>query len=402
MADQPTAPQQTQPATAAQPRGWSVGKIIATIILILVLVLLVSYGISWATSDMGRQKLSDLKYSVTTKYNPFAWYGEQLKKGQEIGSIWETESNRTAEKVGIKFQGLEAIGSRIIPAGAALAFKYKLEVGEGVNNLKINPKCDIASKDKSGDVVKDTLKAGPTIIPPAPEISSDNPLSYLNIICQAETNELTKDRTITAKGTIRFTQPRQRNSLKVYFTKDTVNIGDEFFETYGIREKLPIKSTYNNEPVELGLGVSAENIQPVIIEQKYFPSIGISLVNRWDGRAKLKEMNLYLPKEVTIDKSKSPPSTLCPFKTSTASGANYIKYAAEENYLENLEDFGKGVDKTLTTHQRFFCWLKINENILGGAEYVQDKYSVDISYDYEFQPKSETITLKGIKQGETA
>lgn len=401
MADQPTAtqiPQQTQ--QAAQPRGWTTGKIIAAIILILVLGLLVSYGVSWATSDRGRQIITNFKYAITTKYNPFYWYGEQLKKGREIGSVWETETNKTAEEVGVAFEEFKAIGSTIMPAGSTMAFKYSLNVGEGVKDLKINPKCNLISKDKDGREVYDTLKSNPFIIPSEPEISTDDPLSYSNIICQAETEELNKDRTILAKGTIRFTQSRQRNSLRVYFTKDITNIGDKFFEAYGIEEDLPIKSTYNNEPVELGLGVSDENIQPVIIGKKYFPSIGISLLNRWDGRAKIKEINLYLPKEIKIDKNKSPPSTLCPFKNPTSSGANYIKYESEKAYLDKLEEFGKGVEETLTTYQRFFCWLTIDESILGGADYVQDQYSIDVSYDYEFQPKSETIILKGIKKGD--
>lgn len=387
-----------------QQRKWGGRKkTLAWVVLIIVLATLAFYLISWSTSDVGRQKIADLRYAVSTKYNPFYWYGEQLKKGQEIGRIWQTESNQTAEKVGAKFQSFESIGTRILPAGATLAFKYKLEVGEGVKDLKITPKCKITAKDLDGiEVTEDIKKSEPVIIPEAPKVSTDDPLSYANILCQVETKEdVDQDVTVTAEGKISFTQPRQRNSLRVYFTKDTENIGNKFFEVYGIAEKLPIKSTYSNEPVEIGIGVSDENIQPVIIEERYLPSIGISLSNRWDGRVTLiKEMNLYLPKEVTIDETKSPTSTLCPFKTATPSGTNYIKYESDENYLKKLEPFGRGVKETLLTYQRFFCWLNVNEDILGGAEYTQDQYSVDVTYEYEFQPKSVTVTLKGIKKGE--
>ncbi len=110
-------------------------------------------------------------------------------------------------------------------------------------------------------------------------------------------------------------------------------------------------------------------------------------------------LNLYLPKEVRIDKEKSPASTLCPFGNPTSLGTDYIKYEAERGYLEKLGEFGKGTEATLLTYQRFFCWLEIDEGILGGAEYVQDKYSVDVSYEYEFSPRSETVTLKGIAAG---
>lgn len=390
-----------QPVVAQ--RGTSWGKIIAIIVLLLILGILATYGISWATSDVGRQKVADFRYAVSTKYNPFSWYGEQLKRGQEIGSIWQTESNRTAEKIGVRFQSLEAVGTRILPAGATLAFRYKLDVGEGVNDLKIISTCKIKAKDTDGiEITEDIKKSEPVIIPETPRVSTDDPLSYSNILCQVETKEdLTGDSTVTAEGTISFTQPRQRNSLRVYFTKDTTNIGNKFFEAYGIEEKLPIRSSYSNEPVELGLGVSDENIQPVVIDERYLPSIGISLVNRWEGRVlEIKEMNLYLPKEVKIDASKSPPSTLCPFSKSESSGTNYIKYEAEENLLKKLEPFGRGVKETLITYQRFYCWLEIDDAILGGAEYTQDQYAVDVIYDYEFPPESETVTLKGI-QGST-
>lgn len=376
-------------------RGWSFGKVIATIILLLVLGLLASYGLSWANSDVGRQKISDIKYLVLTKYNPVAWYLNTLREARMIGTIWETYPNKTAEKTGVDFQDFEAIGGRILPSGATLIFRYKFDVGEGVSELKISPRCSIAAKDETGREVGDAIKSGPVIIPIEPEVSSDDPLSYLNIICQVETNELNQDRTIEAKGTVSFTQSRQRNSLKVYFTKDTENIGDEFFKAYRLEEKLPIRPMYNNEPVEVGLGVSEKDIQPIVIGRGYFPLLGISLVNRWDGRAKLREMNLYLPEEVKIDSSKSPSSTSCPFKESTSPSRGYIKYEAEKAYLEKLDEFGKGTD---IISQSFFCWLKIDESILGRVDYTQDQYSADVSYDYEFQPKSETITLKGIKQ----
>ncbi len=369
-----------------------------SVILIIVLVTLGFYGFSWASSDIGGQKLSSFWYSVKTTYNPFYWYGEQLKGAQSFGDVLSTEQNKTAEKIGIKFQAFESIGGKIIPSGAPIALNYKLDVGEGVNNVPLTLECRFKGErdDKYSDTVERTIidqeskKFQPT---EKPIISIENPLSYSNIICQALSQKQSSDKIIIAEGTISFPIEHQRNSLKVYFTKDTTNIGKKFFEKEGLKEKLPILSKYNNEPIELGIGVSDENIQPVIID--HYPAIKITLKNSWDGKVtKIKSLDLILPQGVSIDKERNAnPHILCPFDEFTSTG-KYVRYSAKESYLAQIPEFGKGLETQLETYKKVFCYLKIEDSILEGKPYNDKGYNVDISYEYKLSPRTETITLK--------
>lgn len=372
---------------------------IVSIILIIVLVTLSFYGYSWVTSDVGKQKLSSLWSSVSTTYNPFAWYGEQLKGAKEVGSVWETKPpNATAEKTGIKFQSFETTGNKIVPSGTPIAFRYNLDVGEGVNNIPVTLSCAIKGKDDKSLKEEEIIEEGSKeYIPDAtPYVSYEDPLSYSNIVCQANTKQSPKDRIITAEGKISFPFS-QRGSLKVYFTKDPTYTGKKFFEKHQLKETLPIKATYNNEPVELGLGVSKENTQPVIAGiPRYASQIGISLKNRWDGRVtKVTELDIILPKGVDINRKTSPPSLKCPFGESKVMKEKYTRYSAEPKYLEQVPVFGKGIGETLETYYSFECWLDIDESVLEGNPYIDKEYSASVKYEYEFQPKTETMTLKG-------
>lgn len=392
------AEQQPAIVMQAEQKKASPTKLIAGIVLITVIITLGFYGYSYATSDIGRQKIADIKYSVSTKYNPFAWYGEQLKEAGELGKIWETEPSKEAEEIGIKFKDFETVGSGIVPSGALLAFMYKFDVGEGVYEVPLSLSCNIEAEGKKYLSEEDIVESKDIKPAENPKISTDNPISYSNILCQVNTKKRSEDTRIVAEGKVGFPF-KQRGSLKVYFTKDTVNIGKKFFEKYNIKESLPIRAKYNNEPVELGLGVSDENIQPVIIGENQFPAVGISLKNRWNGKVtKITDMNLILPKGVKIDEANSPPSILCPFEKPTSTDA-YVKYKAKGEYLEQVSAFGKGMEE-LQTAQRFFCWLEIDESVLEGKPYNDKEYSADVSYEYEFKPDSVTVTLKGVEGAE--
>lgn len=369
---------------------------IISIILIIVLVTLGFYGYFWATSDVGRQKLSDFSSTIRA-YNPATWYGEQLKEAKEVGSVWETKSNATAEKIGIKFQSFETVGNKIVPSGTPIGFRYNLDVGAGVNEIPVTLSCNIKAKDKlkEEEIIEEGSKE--YIPEETPIISSEDPLSYSNIVCQANTKQTQKDMIITAEGKISFPFS-QRGSLKVYFTEDPAYIGSKFFEKYQLKETLPIRATYNNEPVELGIGVSKENTQPVIAgNPRYSSQIGISLKNRWDGRVtKVTGLDIILPKGVEIKRQTSPQSLRCPFGEPAAIKDKYTRYSAGTQYLEQVPVFGKGIGETLETSFSFDCWLDIDESVLEGNPYIDKEYSASVKYEYEFQPKTETMTLKGI------
>lgn len=392
-----------EPVVVEQAGQGTKGQTIVTIIFVIVLITLGVYGYAWITSDVGSQKFSEFKLAITTKYNPFTWYGEQLKGAGEIGRVWGTESNATAEKIGIDFKGIEAVGSKIIPAGTPAAFRFVFDVGEGVEGTLIKLECKFKEGGFGFESEEEIIEPGSkTYIPAEPKIYTDKPLSSSNILCQAKTKKITHDKKITAEGKVSFPFKEQRGALKVYFTKDTELTGKDFFKANKIEEKLPIQSKYNNEPIELGLGVSYENIQPVVIGENFFPAVGISLKNRWNGKVtKVTDMNLILPRGVTINKENSPPSVLCPFEESTPVGDKYVKYKAKKAYLDEIEVFGRGIETgVLPTYQRFFCWLNADESILGGKPYIDKEYRADVSYEYEFQPRSEEITVKGTIKSE--
>ncbi|MDO9065568.1 MAG: hypothetical protein Q7U96_00595, partial [Chloroflexota bacterium] len=63
---------------------------------------------------------------------------------------------------------------------------------------------------------------------------------------------------------------------------------------------------------------------------------------------------------------------------------------------EQVPVFGKGIGETLETSFSFDCWLDIDESVLEGNPYIDKEYSASVKYEYEFQPKTETMTLKGI------
>ncbi len=377
-------------------------KIVTIFVLVLVVIALGFYGFAWISSPKGKFMIAQ----ASEKFKAvLEWYPTQLQRAQEVGNVWKTSKNDTAEKVGIIFNGLDVVGNRIIPAGSIAVLRYDLDVGVGVNKIPLDLECnvDTPSEVKLKDLVKKIQ-----IIPPKPVVSTDDPSSYSDIHCRIDTKKIPRDLMMDVEGKISFPVEKQRSSIPVYFASKNELSGKDFFEKMGIPEKYPIRAKYNNEPVELGIGVSTENVQPVKVgDDIVSPSIGISLRNSWNGRVtEIREMNLFLPKGVKINKKYSPKDILCPFgdPIPTALGTR-VKYSADPAELAKIPGFGKGVNwtklneegikmETLRTYHSFFCWLEVDENILQGSSYVLKDYMVDISYTYESDTKSETVMIK--------
>ncbi len=377
-----------EPYVASQPSKKRSGLgIILTISILFMLVFGGLYAYYYLTSPGGQRFLG----GVATTYEGVQRFFVDLfvQKPREVGTIFTAETNKTSMDYGVKFTKFESVGSKRIPAGSTASFRYVVTVGENVGNVKLNLVCNADPKDVvDGDI---------RLIPNEPlRLSTENSAMANNLRCTFKTKgDIEEDKTVTVKGKINFDVSDQRTSLKVYLLSQKeyeALEGKDFFKENNKDEKLPIKAVYNGEPVEVGIGVSENLKQPVVVGDDYpVPLVGISLINRWDGKVtKIKKLLLFLPEGVTINKEMSPQSELCPFSEGTPRG-KYIEYAADENILGNLRAFGSGEENN---YQNFECWLKIENSLVEGRKAGLDTaYHTEISYDYSFNEKSDVITV---------
>ncbi len=381
--------QRPEPFVASQypKRRRGLGFYIFTILIVFVAVFGGLYGISYAQTPEGQRTIATVG----------AWPAELVseaedffKKPAEIAkATWTAKINKSNEGYGITFVKFQSVGSKKIPAGSTASFKYVVGVGAGVENINLNLDCKVDPKEVvKGDVSKipqDTLK-----------ISTENPAIANNLRCNFLTDDqLKEDKTVTVKGMMSFSIPVQRTSLKVYLlaSKEYEDLkGKDFFVVNNKPDNLPIKSVYNGEPVEVGIGISEDSKQPVVVGQNYPPSlVGISLINKWDGKVtSIDSLSLILPEGVSIDESMSPSTELCPF----SQGVPYnkvVKYEADKDLLKNIAPFGSGESSTF---QNFECWLKVDDNLVEGRKAgFETSYHVDLGYSYSFNEKSDIITV---------
>ncbi|MEM4245149.1 MAG: hypothetical protein QXR60_03020 [Candidatus Nanoarchaeia archaeon] len=378
-----------EPYVASQPPKKKMRGLgfILTIVILFMLVFGGLYAYYYLTSPGGQRFLGN----VATTYQGVQSFFVDLfvQKPREVGTIFTAETNKTSMDYGVKFTKFESVGSKRIPAGSTASFKYVVTVGENVGNVKLNLACNVEPKD--------VVSGGINLIPNEPlKLSTENSAMANNLRCTFKTNEnIEEDRTVTVKGKINFDVSDQRTSLKVYLLSQKeyeAFEGKDFFKENNIDEKLPIKAVYNGEPVEVGIGVSENLKQPVVVGDDYpVPLVGISLINRWDGKVtKIRKMLLFLPEGVTINKEMSPQSDLCPFSEGTSRG-KYVEYIADEAILSNLPAFGSGEENN---YQNFECWLKIEKSLVEGRKAgLETAYHTEISYDYSFNEKSDVITV---------
>ncbi len=380
--------QRPEPYVASQPKTRKgFGHYVLTLLIVFVGVFAVLYGVSYAETPEGQRfiaKVESLPAKGIAEIEDILWKPAEIAK-----ATWTAEINRSNEGYGITFVNFQSVGSKKIPAGSTASFKYVVGVGAGVENINLNLDCKVDPKEVvRGDVSKmpkDTLK-----------ISTENPATANNLRCNFLTNdEIKEDRTVTVKGLMSFSIPVQRTSLKVYLlsSKEYEDLkGKDFFVVNNKQDKLPIKAVYNGEPVEVGIGVSDDSKQPVVIGSNYpIPLVGISLINKWDGKVtSIDSLSLILPDGVSIDSTMSPPTESCPF----SDGIPYnkvVKYDADKDLLKNIPPFGSGESSTF---QNFECWLKVDDKLVEGREAgLETAYHVDLGYSYAFNEKSDIITV---------
>lgn len=318
----------------------------------------------------------------------------QVGKGVEwirasATSTVTTTSNSSVEEYGLKLNKFESVGGKRIPSGASASFKYVVKVSENTPNTPIELSCNVDSPE----VVDGEISLMPSGVI---QVSSDNQDIANNLRCNFKTKESASDKNIVVRGSITANIPTQRNSIKVYLLdeKEYNNLrGKDFFKVNNKQDKLPIRSVYSKEPVEVGIGVSDDLKQPVVVGDNYYPMIGLSLTNRWDGKVKsLESMSLFLPDGVSIDEEKSPKSLICPFEYSHSSpNAKTRIYEADKELLASVGSFGFGESENF---KNFECRLSVDRSLVEGKKAgFATSYHVDLGYVYVLREKADTITL---------
>jgi len=350
---------------------------IAGLFVIFLLIGSSIYGWYWLQTDRGQRFLTSAG-SVIKELSPAAM-GEKFVKNIKSMTSWETEDNPEKPEQGVILKSIEAIGSKNIPQGNDILLRYNIKVEGTDKSIPTDIYCKIKEKNITG-----------AILPTERIVLSKNvPTSIRCRIPGSETEDLIGPQIIEAGGSFEF--KTEDVYLPVYITYEetytqAVQNGKDFFRFYNIPETQPIKAMYNGEPVEIAIGVSDENIQPVTIGEGITPFVGIALKNRWSGKIQsLTKLELSLPKEIRID-DKLSPKNLCPFAfTGTRSLRNI--YQIPDEYLDEM-DFKK--DEAVV----FECFLQIDPSIVGDGLYAKTKYQASAEYVYSLNPKTETVTIK--------
>jgi len=345
-------------------------KIVVPVIFIIALIIIGIYAFAWFNSDAGQRQFEKISEGWT-KYNPISLLLGQVKETQRTIS-WTGESNATAQKQGILLNSFNALSTKTI-SGGDIILKYDITSNiPSTYTIPTDFYCKISKTIATGE-----------IIPPNPITITSTKIP--NVRCkfgEAQTQLLEGPTKI--EGWFTFPYTTKDVKLPVYFARETS--AEDFFTKYGINERQPIRVQYNEEPVELAIGVSDENIQPVIVEEDSYPMIGLAVHNRWDGKIKaITGFEITLPRGVTINEELTQnPTTICPFELSTTKDEKNI-YKAPISMLTELQT---------SNLETFECWINIEEDVIPlDSDYVKKEYEASISYIYSVSPKIAVVTV---------
>ena len=208
-------------------------------------------------------------------------------------------------------------------------------------------------------------------------------------------------------GSFAFDYSTEDVTIPVYFISGELSdsLGDQdFFDDYGLDVSASdLRTTYNGEPMSIGIGVGGEGKeeQPVVIRSGdviSYNTIGITLRNEWNGDLQeFYDFTLSLPDGIELDDQLNggDPSPSCPF-IFTGVENRYNIYKLDDSmvdlfdyYLNSGEFFGK------SDYHSFQCWLYIDPEILSDKPYVVKEYKAEASYKYKVDEKYTSISLVG-------
>jgi len=305
-----------------------------------------------------------------------------------------TKQNVESKERGLLFKSFKPLTDEV-PQGAPISLEYDLELKNvEVDAMPLKVYCGISEPKFDEDEVRNNVQ-----ILPNEEIVVSGDKIYDDVRCLVSP-ELTKKMkdTVTFEGSVSFLFKTKDVIMPVYFTTKSVQTmldGRDFFSYFKINERNPITVTYNGEPVEVSIGVSTSNEQPLVVGDNRNPLVGISLKNKWSGKmVALTSLVLTVPKEMKINEDLSlNPNPLCPFVLMSEED-NVNKYIAVEDIINKI-----ALDAR--RRQTFECWFDVDENIVEpGALYGKKYYKVDAEYIYSSEKKTAPVTIKTLGEKE--
>lgn len=363
--------------------GSNIWKYVLYITLILLLIAGALFSYYYLTSPAGARTLLRAREVVVypiTKYQDLLTRAELVGKGAPGADV-------NVSRRGLIFKDFKAIGSREIIQGSTLLFAYDLDVvNENFPSMPLDVDCWIMYQNK---------KIQGQIIPANPMVSGR---FVREIRCQF-IGEQTKDLlgSNTVRGTVSYPYWTKDVTLDVYFTSEStynnlLRTGEDFFRYFGIRDRSP-KIVYQGEPIEVQIGVSTDNRQPVVLFEDFNPVVKIFLINQGGGKMeKLTNLILKIPRELTINREYSPhPSLFCPFSQNYRTEGEYNVYTLDPLYRDHFE-----VDRA--GHVDFECFLDVGQGFMADELYVRKNYIVEAYYTYQLMERSEHITVKKVEE----
>jgi len=321
------------------------------------------------------------------------------------GDYFDYSTNSSSKKMGIDLKDFRMVTGETMPAGYAMDFLYEIEF---LNVLKDSTyyaefQCyfNITEQDDS------------TLDIPEQVFGEVLPTSTLIImrdskpICRFSGEDSTDlDGPLIVYGSFSFDYATKDVTIPVYFISGEYSdfLGDEsFFDDASLKVSASdLKTTYNGEPISIGIGVGGEGSeeQPVVVrsgEVISYNTIGITLRNEWNGDLmEFQDFTLWLPDGIELDEQlNGDPSPSCPFVyTGVENRFNTYKLDDSmvdlfDNYVSSQEFFGK------SDYHSFQCWLKIDPEILSDAPYVVKEYKAEAKYRYKVDEKYDSISIIG-------
>lgn len=376
---------------------------IMKIFVLFILLIAIVAGVGFFTSDRGQrfatEGVATIKSLTIDKASDFIASIFEFGAQEHFGST----VNSSSTKQGVDLADFVSVTGQRLPAGATVDFEYKFSF----SNVKSSDAFDAEFACSLNSTAEDEgLNIPGEIIPDSQTTISKGSAVFCRFSGD-DTEGL--DGEYIAYGGYKFEDETKDAIMNVYFISDTVNEqlqarDEDFFDAYNLDvSSSDLKVIYNGEPIGIAVGVGAagEEGQPVVVstgETPVYNTIGITLENKWNGDiADLKEVTLTLPEGVTLNDELNGVASLgCPFISfGTDRGTGDNVYILDESVRENIFDFylqdhsffGKADKHT------FQCWVNIEEDFVGEAPYVKDKYRVDAKYVYTVKNAVEAVTF---------
>jgi len=356
---------------------------LAFLLFVFALITIGTYSYYYLQSPNGQIFLTNAQVKLR-QYNPFTLAENFLTGFQDLGNIYDTNVNASSSEKGIVLRSFKVVGSEQVPQGAPVYVKYDLRiVNDFLRRVPVKLSCSLKDKD-----IPLKLVPSETI-----QLSGSRVTEEARCFLDSEiTQQLEGSQQVIGK--ISFPYKTENVALNVYFVPDSVynelQENEDFFDHFNIQESNPIRPTYNGEPIEIGIGVSSENLQPVIIREGVSPVVGITLKNSWDGRlVALNDLKLKLPQGVQINKELSQnPSRLCPFEDNPNQNNEYKM----SSMFRNSVQIDEGRSET------FECWLNALDVLDSDAPYTKKQYIVSADYEYESRNETATLLVRSVSQ----